>query len=150
MKRMILSVCLGAALALAVNPAQAATTIQRDIPFDATIDGCGETVTLSGSLMAIFTEQRLGGGGFLITSHFQPQGVRGSSSSGATYHATGLTRTTEVYAPSGGSTYTYINRFHIVGTAGAPTFYVKETVHYTLTPTGTITASVDNFSLECL
>ena len=99
--------------------------------------------------MGIFTEQRLGAGGFLVASHFQPQGVKGSSSSGATYHATGLTRTTEVYVPSGGSTTTYINRFHIVGTAGAPTFYVKATVHSTVTPTGTITAYVDNFSEEC-
>jgi hypothetical protein len=136
MKPLLLSVCLGAGLALTVSPAQAATIVQRNIPFEATIDDCGETITLSGSLIAIFTEQRLGGGGLLITSHFQPQGVRGSSSSGAIYHATGLTRTTEVYVPSGGSTYTHINRFHIVGTAGAPTYYVKETVHYTVASTG--------------
>ena len=96
--------CLGVGLALTVSPAEAATNFQRNVPFEATIDDCGETITLFGSLIATFTEQRLGGGGLLITSHFQPQGVRGSSSSGAIYHATGMTRTTEVYVSSGGST----------------------------------------------
>ena len=149
MKKLVLLISLIAGLVLPAATAQAATTIEKNIPFEATIDECGETITLSGTLIGIFTEQALPGGGFLVTFHFQPQGVTGTSS-GVVYHATGLTRETTVQVPSGGLTDTFINRFHIVGTGGAPTYYVKDTVHLTVSPTGEIRASVDNASEECV
>jgi hypothetical protein len=150
MRRLLLFVGLAVGLVLAAAPAEAATTVEKNMPFEATIEGCGETITLSGTLIGIFTEQPLANGGFLVTFHFQPQGVTGTSSSGVTYHATGLTRETIVVVPSGGLTDTFVNRFHIVGTGGALTFSVKETLHLTVSPTGEITASVDNFSEECV
>jgi len=138
-----------AGLAIPAATARASTTVEKNIPFEATIEGCGETITLSGHLLGVFTEQPLPGGGFLLTFHFQPQGVSGSNSSGIPYHATGLTRETTVFTPSGGFTDTFINRFHVVGTRGAPTYYVKETAHITVTPSGDVTVSFDNVSLEC-
>lgn len=105
-------------LALPAASARASTTVVKNIPFSATIEGCGDTITLSGRLLGVFTEQQLGGGGFLLTFHFQPQGVSGTSSSGVPYHATGLTRETTIFVPSGGFTDTFVNRFHIVGTRG--------------------------------
>ena len=150
MKKLVLLIGLIAGLVLPAATAQAATTIEKNIPFEATVDECGETITLSGTLIGIFTEQALPGGGFLVIFHFQPQGVTGTSSSGVVYHATGLTRETTVQVPSGGLTDTFINRFHIVGTGGAPTYYVKDTVHLTVSPTGEIRASVDNASEECV
>ena len=150
MRKLLLFVGVAIGLVLAAAPAEAATTVERNIPFEATIDECGETITLSGTLIGIFTEQPLPNGGLLVTFHFQPQGVAGVSSSGVAYHATGLTRETLVIVPSGGLTDTFVNRFHIVGTGGAPTFYVKETLHLTVSATGEITASVDNFSEECV
>jgi hypothetical protein len=149
MKKLLLLVSLTAGLMLPAVTAQAATTIEKNIPFEATVD-CGETITLSGTLIGIFTEQPLRGGGFLVTFHFQPQGLTGTSSSGVVYHGTGLTRETTVLVPSGGLTDTFVNRFHIVGTGGAPTYYVKDTVHLTVSPTGEIRASVDNASVECV
>ena len=136
-------------LAIPVATARATTTVEKDIPFDVTIEGCGETITLSGHLLGVFTEQQLDSGGLLLTFHFQPQGVSGSNSSGIPYHATGLTRETTVFVPSGGFTDTFINRFHIVGTMGAPTYDVKETAHITVTPSGDVAVAFDNFSLEC-
>jgi len=150
MKKLVLLIGLIAGLVLPAATAQAATTIEKNIPFEATIDECGETITLSGTLIGIFTEQALPGGGFLVIFHFQPQGVTGTSSSGVVYHATGLTRETTVQVPNGGLTDTFINRFHIVGTGGAPTYYVKDTVHLTVSPTGEIRASVDTASEECV
>lgn len=150
MKKLLLLVGVMAAFLLPTAAAQATTTIQKDIPFSDTFDACGETITLSGHLIGIFTEQALPGGGFLVTFHFQPQGVTGTSSSGVVYHATGLTRETTVQVPSGGLADTFINRFHIVGTGGAPTYYVKETLHLTVSPTGQIRAFFDNFSEECV
>ena len=52
--------------------------------------------------------------------------------------------------PAGGNADTFINRFHIVATAGGPTFYVKETVHVTVSPTGEIRAAVDFASEQCV
>jgi hypothetical protein len=149
MKKLVLLVCLAAGLLLPAATAQAATTTEK-IPFESTFDACGETITLSGTLIAILTDQPLPGGGFLVTFHFQPQGLTGTSSSGVVYHATGLTRDTTVQVPSGGFTDTFINRFHIVATAGGPTFYVKETVHVTVSPTGEIRAAVDFASEQCV
>jgi hypothetical protein len=150
MRKLLLLVSLTAGFLLPAATAQAATTIEKNIPFEATIDACGETIMLSGTLIGIFTEQPLPGGGFLVTFHFQPQGLTGTSSSGVVYHGTGLTRETTVLVPSGGLTDTFVNRFHIVGTGGAPTYYVKNTVHLTVSPTGEIRASVDNASVECV
>src|SRR5215207_8410073 len=142
MRKILMVLGIAAGLVLAATPAQAATTVEKSIPFEATLEECGETITLSGTLIGIFTEQPLGTGGFLFTFQFNPQGVSGTSSSGATYHATGLTRETTVIIPSGGFSDTYINRFHIVGTGGAPTYYVSDTVHITVTPNGEVTADV--------
>jgi hypothetical protein len=72
------------------------------------------------------------------------------SPSGAPYHATGLTRDTTVFVPSGGLTETFVNRFHIVGTMGAPTYYVKTTFHITVTPSGDVAVELENFSEECV
>jgi hypothetical protein len=41
-----------------------------------------------------------------------------------------------------------MNCFHIVGSGGASTYYVKITSHIVVSPTGEIIASVDNFSEE--
>jgi hypothetical protein len=136
-------------LAIPAATARATTTVEKNIPFDATIEGCGDTITLSGRLLGVFTEQQQGDRGLLVTFHFQPQGVSGTNSSGIPYHATGLTRETTVFVPSGGFTDTFINRFHIVGTRGAPTYYVKETAHITVTPSGDVAVFFDNFNLEC-
>jgi hypothetical protein len=150
MRKILIFLGIAAGLVLPATPAQAATTVEKGIPFEATLDQCGETITLSGTLIGIFTEQPLGDGGFLFTFQFNPQGVSGTSSSGAAYHATGLTRETTVFIPSGGLSDTFINRFHIVGTGGAPTYYVRDTVHITVTPNGEVTADVNNSSLECV
>jgi hypothetical protein len=151
MKWILRVALLGLVVGFAIPAAttRGATTIEKNIPFNATIEGCGETITLSGRLLGVFTEQPLGGGGFLLAFHFQPQGLSGSSSSGVPYHGTGLTRDITLFVPSQGLTETFINRFHIVGTMGAPTYYVVETFHVTVTPNGEVAVFFDKFSLEC-
>lgn len=149
MKWVLALVTLVAGLAISVGTAGAFTTVEK-IPFEVTLTECGETISLSGQLNVVFTVQELGGGGFLVTSHANPQGVTGASSSGARYQATGMTTSTTVSIPSGGFTATFVNRFHIVGTMGAPTFAVTDTLHITITPNGDVTAVVDNFSLKCV
>ena len=149
MRMTALVLVVAAVCTVAATAAQAETTVTKDIPFDATLDGCGATITLSGTLQEVFTVQALARGGFKIAFHIHPQNVSGFSSDGARYGGTGGTHETTIFTPSGGLVDTYVNRFHIVGTGKAPSYYVKETLHLTVTPAGAITASFDKFSIDC-
>ena len=79
-----------------------------------------------------------------------PQGISATDPiTGIVYHATGVTRDTTVVSPSGGSTETFVNRFHLQATRGAESFVVSETFHVTVTPSGAVTAELDHFSATC-
>ena len=148
-QRLLAVVTLSLLSVVMINPRAEAATSVETIPFETVLDACGESVSLSGDLRVISTTQRLGDRGYLVATHFQPVGIRGISDSGAMYRANGLTRDLTVSAPRGGSTFTYINRFHIVGTAGAPTYSVTETLHVTVTASGHVTAEVNHFRVDC-
>jgi hypothetical protein len=148
--RKLVAVIMPVVVALVIaSPASAATTTET-FPFETTITDCGNTVHISGQLLAIFTVTQTPSGGFLFAAHFVPQGIKGTDEFGRLYIGTGLTRDISVITPAGGATFTFVNRFHIVGTMGAPTFYVKETIHFTVTPSGEVVADIDNFSAECV
>ena len=149
MRKLIAFVMPVVVMLVIASPASAVTT-RETIPFDAVITDCGNTIHVSGELLAIFTVTETPSGGFLLAAHFQPQRVTGTDELGRRYIATGLTRDLTVSTPPGGETFTLVNRFHIVGTMGAPTFAVSETIHLTVTPSGEVVAEVDRFSLECV
>ena len=150
MKNFLLIASLTVALSVAASVAQAATVVERSIPFDTVVAGCGEDIHVSGSLLGVFTETQSTSGGLVLSFHFQPQGVTGIGlTTGKTYRATGLTRETTVIVPTGGLVDTFVNQFNIVGTAGAQTYDVREIFHITVTPSGDIAAFVDNFSISC-
>jgi hypothetical protein len=131
--------------------ATAAGQVTRDtFSFDTTITDCGNTIHVSGNVVATFQFVEKPSGGFLSTAHFVPSQVRGTDELGRRYIANGLSRDTSIATPHGGFVFTAINRFHIVGTRGAPTFYVKETFHVTVTAAGKLTAEVDKFSVGCM
>jgi hypothetical protein len=138
-----------AALTVAAG-ATAATTVQK-VPFDATIVLCnGDTLDLSGTLLSSSTTTMTPSGGVIVATHFSPQNVSGvDTTTGTVFHATGLTREIDVTSPPGGSTSTFVNRFHIQATGGAQSFIISETAHETVTPDGTVTVSFDNFSSTC-
>lgn len=68
---------------------------------------------------------------------------------GTVFHATGLTRDLIVNSPPGGTTETFVNRFHIQATGGAESYIVSALFHITVTPDGTVRVEVDNFSSTC-
>jgi len=105
---------------------------------------------VSGEVVATFSVTSTPSGGFRFGEHFVPRHVVGTDEFGRTYHATGVTRDATVNTPAGGGNFTMVNRFHIVGTHGAPTFFIKETVHLTVTPSGAVAASFDRFSADCV
>jgi hypothetical protein len=82
--------------------------------------------------------------------HFQPQGITGVDQvTGTVFHATGLTRDLIVESPRGGTTETFVNRFHIQATRGAQSFIVTDLFHITVTPDGTVRVEIEVHSETC-
>ena len=149
MKKLLILAVAIVGLALPVSAQAAASTEQ--VPFEADVLACnGDVIHLSGTLLMVFTETATPAGGFVFSSHFQPQGVRGIDLvTGTTFIATGLTRDIVVVSPPGGFTETFVNQFHIQATTGAESFTVSEVFHITVNANGDVTAFVDNFSATC-
>ena len=149
MRRLLVILAAVGALAAPLG-AQAGTTVQKQT-FDDTFPLCnGDPIHLSGPLLAVISETATPSGGEVLAFHFQPQGVTGVDLvTGTVFHATGLTRDLIVNSPAGGSTETFVNRFHIQATGGAESYIISELFHVTVTPAGTVTVFFDNFASTC-
>jgi len=149
MRRLLVILAAVGALAAPLG-AQAGTTVEKQT-FDDTFPLCnGDPIHLSGTLVAVISEITTPSGGEVLAFHFQPQGVTGVDLvTGTVFHATGLTRDLIVNSPAGGSTETFVNRFHIQATRGAQSYIISELFHVTVTPAGTVTVFFDNFSSTC-
>ena len=149
MRRLLVILVVVGALAAPLS-AQAGTTVEKQ-PFDTTFPICnGDLIHLSGTLVAVISETTTPSGGEVLAFHFQPQGVTGVDLvTGTVFHATGLTRDLIVNSPAGGSTETFVNRFHIQATRGAQSYIITELFHVTVTPNGTVTVFFDNFASTC-
>lgn len=149
MRRLLVSLAALAALAVPVS-AQAGVTVQKTT-FDSTFPLCnGDPIHVTGPLLLTMTETTTPSGGEVIGFHANPQGATGVDLvTGAVFHATGLTRDLVVNSPPGGSTETFVNRFHIQSTGGAQSYLITEVFHITVTPVGTVTAFLDNLSSTC-
>ena len=146
-----LALILLGVLALAVPATATAATSVQKIPFENDVTACnGDTIHLSGTLLETDSFTIMPSGGFTFASHFQPQGISGvDQQTGVRFQATGLTRDILVVSPSTGLVETYVNRFHIQATRGAESYDVSETLHYTVTPAGSVSVSFDNFQPAC-
>lgn len=149
MKKLLVLIVTACALALPATAQSAATTVK--VPFEADITACnGDTIHLSGPLLIVLTETPTPSGGFIVSEHFQPQGITGVDlQTGTTFIGTGLTRDIVIFSPPGGIIATALNRFHIQATRGEESFIVSSTFHITVLPDGTVTTVVDNFSSTC-
>lgn len=149
MRRLLVTLTALVALAVPVS-AQAATTVQKTT-FDATFPLCnGHLIHVTGALLAVMSQTTTPSGGLITSFHFNPQGATGVDLvTGTVFHATGLTRDLVVNSPPGGSTETFVNRFHIQATGGAQSYIVTELIHITITPDGTTRVSFDNFASTC-
>jgi hypothetical protein len=149
MRRLLVILAAVGALAAPLG-AQAGTTVEKQT-FDDTFPLCnGDPIHLSGTLVAVISETTTPSGGEVLAFHFQPQGVTGVDLvTGTVFHATGLTRDLIVNSPAGGSTETFVNRFHIQATRGAQSYIISELFHVTVTPDGTVRVFFDNVSATC-
>lgn len=112
------------------------------------LGGAGENVYLSGPLHILFSATITDNGTFVSKYLFQPQGISGTGeTSGDRYQATGETQDT--FTGQVGTEYSFVNNFKIIGQGPGNNYLVHENVHVTVNPDGTLTAYVDNFSVEC-
>lgn len=138
------------ATALAIPASAGARAENVVIQFTDVVDVCGDQVQLSGNVLGTFVVTEKANGGLTVVAKFNPQGVTGISlSTGARYHGGGVTTDMFILAP-GVTSATFVNRFFMIGEASAPNSLFSETVHVTVLPDGTVTASVEKASEVCL
>lgn len=129
-------------------------TVSTKFPIDIVVfvpcanGGAGEEVYLTGSLHDLFHVTFDTRGGFHVTGHNNPQGVRGIGlTTGVKYQGTGVTR----FHDNGkvGFESTFVNNFRIIGQGPGNNFMVHENFHFTVNANGTVTAEHDNFKVTC-
>ena len=110
--------------------------------------GAGELVLLSGELHDLFHVTSDGNGGFHVRGHDNPQGVSGTGfSTGAKYQGTGVTQFE--FTSKAGFEETDVNNFRIIGQGPGNNYLVHDNFHVTVTAKGEVTASHDNFRIDC-
>ena len=153
LKTLIASAMLTLLAAPSANAGTETSTLQQKIPvtIQAYLDCAGEIVEVSGNLHSVL-HHTINGKRATYTSHFQPMGLQGYGTvSGNMYNATGVTRQVINLSLTGvQQTFTFVNRYHFVGTGGAASFYVKQTSHLTVNANGELTSQVDNFDATCV
>ena len=149
---LLASVMVTLLAAPAANAGATTETSQQKIPVTlfAFLDCTGELVEVSGNLHVV-THETINGKRATFTSHFQPMGLQGYGTvSGSMYNATGVTRQVNSLSLTDvQQTFTFVNRYHFVGTGGAASFFVKQTSHITVNANGEVTSQVDNFDSSC-
>jgi hypothetical protein len=125
-------------------------TDNQFVPFTLFAAGCGDFITVTGTLHILTHVTIDAAGGIAIKVHFQPQGATGVGTSGATYQATGVTQ--EEFTSNGPGPQledTFINNFRMISHGTAPNFDIHENFHITVNNNGEVTVIMDNFSVEC-
>jgi hypothetical protein len=139
-----------------VTAAQAEVTQNetQTIPFSVFVPcadgGAGEVIsgTIDLHVLVTFT---INGNNISGKDHFQPQG--GSlvgETTGDVYRATGVTQDTfKGSLQNGQFTETFINNFRMIGPGPDNNYLVHEVFHITINANGDVTATHDEFSVEC-
>ena len=141
-------------VALGLLSAQAAVTTNIEVPVNIPVfipcaaGGAGELVVLSGDLHVLLRFTIDNNGGIHSASHFQPQGISGiGQTTGDKYQGTGVTQ--DEFNAKVGHEETFINNFRIIGQGNGNNFLVHENFHITINANGSVTAFLDNFSVDC-
>jgi hypothetical protein len=152
----VLALCAIAAAVVGVTAAQAEVTQNetQTIPFSVFVPcadgGAGEVIsgTIDLHVLVTFT---INGNNISGKDHFQPQG--GSlvgETTGDVYRATGVTQDTfKGSLQNGQFTETFINNFRMIGPGPDNNYLVHEVFHITINANGDVTATHDEFSVEC-
>ncbi len=129
------------------TPAAAEVIVNENVAYDRHVTlPDGIDVHLKGTLHEKISLTLDESGGFHITNHYQPRNLKGLGSNGETYIANGLTRWN--LNGAAGSEYTWVNRFHIVGTGeDTKTYCVSQTTHFTVNANGDLATSFSHIDV---
>jgi hypothetical protein len=152
-KACVFLAAISAALAIGVQAAQSEVILNESFPIAITVfvpcadGGAGELVVLEGDLHVLLSitqnDNRLS-----VKGHSQPQGISGTGlSTGDMYRGTGVTQ--DHFTTGLGETFTFVNNFRIIGQGPDNNILVHQTFHVTINANGVVTATVDNFSVDC-
>ena len=158
MKKLLLLLAVGATASCVVaapgGAGATAFTASTSFPFDTVVfvpcanGGAGEDVHLTGTIHDLFHITLDSSGGITVKTHDNPQGVTGTGlTTGATYQGTGVTQ--DQFTAHVRSEETFVNNFRIVGQGPGNNYLVHENFHVTVNANGDVTATHDNFSVEC-
>jgi hypothetical protein len=152
-KACVFLAAISAALAIGVQAAQSEVVLNESFPIAIAVfvpcadGGAGELVVLEGDLHVLLSITQ-NDNHLSVKSHSQPQGISGTGlSTGDTYQGTGVTQ--DQFTTGLGVTFTFVNNFRIIGEGPGNNILVHETFHVTINANGEVTATVDNFSVEC-
>jgi hypothetical protein len=152
-KACVFLAAISAALAIGVQAAQSEVVLNESFPIAITLfvpcadGGAGELVVLEGDLHVLLSITQ-NDNHLSVKSHSQPQGISGTGlSTGDNYQGTGVTQ--NHFTTGLGETFTFVNNFRIIGQGPDNNILVHETFHVTINANGVVTATVDNFSVDC-
>jgi hypothetical protein len=121
---------------------------QFQVFVDCAAGGAGELVNFSGIINDVF-HVTMKGDKFILKFHDQPQGIVGiGETTGARYQATGVTQETTT-SGTVGITDSFVNNFKIIGPGPGNNFLIHENIHVTVNANNTVTASHDQFTVDC-
>ena len=159
MRRILLVLGTGILAGLAaVTPAEAAVVTNTSVPFTGfTVfvpcanGGAGELIVGVGGELHILVTLTVNGNNISGKEHAQPQaGTLVGSTTGDTYHATGVTQNHFKFSGQNGqSSGTFVNNFRLIGPGTGNNLLVHETFHITVNANGDTTVIHDSFSVEC-
>ena len=109
--------------------------------------GAEEIIRLSGYVHSLLRVTSDGAGGFHVIGHHNYSNVSGISSTGVKYQAVGIRRTN--VNGKVGMQFNIIDKFTVIGQGPDNNSVFYETFHFTVNANGTITASHDDFRMEC-
>ena len=139
------------AVMLGLSGKALATTETSDVTFPILVTGCnGDTVTGTAVAHIVVTSTTDSNGGIHLDFKVSEHGTGTGSPSGADYVLNVQTTDAHVDATSGG-TITFTDTLHgvLIGQGGAPNQRFTESLHITVNPDGTVTASVTDFEIVC-
>ena len=120
-----------------------------DITLSADIYCTGEFVDLEGTLH-VLSHITITGNQVIVKSHYQPQGISGTSSSGVKYQATGVTQdVSKGSLVNGVFSYTYINNFRIIGQGPGNNLLIQSVLRFKVTADGEFIVLVEKSSIDC-
>jgi hypothetical protein len=118
----------------------------------ADIEAClGETVTFAGHGVLVIHRTTHPDGSSTLLVHANPQGAVGvGSSSGTTYRLAASDLFSQIVAPSGAFTSSFVGNLHVIGPGQSPGFFGHILLHVTVTPAGDITAESELIDIRCV